>query len=569
MKWYMNLKIAHKVLVFACVAIFFILLVGGVGFYNITTNSKNFNSLYKNDFGPTVNILTIKSNINRINKNVCEILLTSDNNKISQLFAEIKTLRKADNELLEQYKQQEMDTYEKNKIAEYEAGLAQYRKALNKIIELAENNRSKEAYNLYESEQPTVDSFMQVLADLSQYSEKSVDKTVKDVQHQGTVAITSISFCILFALCTAVVFIIWMTNMFSRRFGNMINLVNKIASGDLTSNVKIEATDEIGLTAIAINETASKLKNLIKEISNSAQDISASSEEMAASSEQTAQGSQQTATSTTELAQGAQEISHHVDLGVQSIGQMNKIIQGISEEAVHVAQLGNNTEQNANKGNEYVKKAVGKIDSIRTVAQDISVTVSELGNLSSEIETIVDLIKSIAGQTNLLALNAAIEAARAGEHGKGFAVVADEVKKLAGQSAEATDKITSMIKEIQGKTSIAVSTMTKATQEVEEGVAVVNDAGKALEDIIDHVKMANSKIQGITKEIEGVATNSEGVVKMVENISAITEETAASAEQISSITEEQTASLEEISASSQTLAKIAESLTVQVSAFKV
>jgi len=248
---------------------------------------------------------------------------------------------------------------------------------------------------------------------------------------------------------------------------------------------------------------------------------------------------------------------------------MNKAVQGVSEEAKVVAKIGNDTETDANTGAEHVKKAVNKIESIKKVSEDISVNISELGKLSSEIEQIVDLIKNIAGQTNLLALNAAIEAARAGEHGKGFAVVADEVKKLAGQSAGATEKITSMIKEIQNKTNIAVTTMGKATTEVEEGVLVVNDAGKALENIISQVKTTNTKIQGITREIDGVAKTSEDMVKMIENISAITEETAASAEEISSITEEQTASLEEISASAQTLAAVAETLTKQVSVFKI
>ena len=186
-----------------------------------------------------------------------------------------------------------------------------------------------------------------------------------------------------------------------------------------------------------------------------------------------------------------------------------QVIQNISEEAVSIAKLGNDTENNANAGKEHVKKAVNKIESIRIVSGEISGTIGELGTLSSQIESIVDLIKNISGQTNLLALNAAIEAARAGEHGKGFAVVADEVKKLAGQSGEATDKITSMIKEIQSKTHIAVTSMDKASNEVDEGVTVINDAGKALENIIDQVKQANSKIQGINKEIDGVAKSSD------------------------------------------------------------
>jgi len=343
-----------------------------------------------------------------------------------------------------------------------------------------------------------------------------------------------------------------------------------LANNDLNLDIPHdENKTEIGELNRSFKKFVDNLSGLIKQITSVTEDISASSEEMSASSEQTAEGALQTATSTSQLAEGAQEISRNVEQGATNIGKMNKVIQGVSEEAKLVAKLGNDTEVNANEGAEYVKKAVDKIDSIKTVSEDISVNITELGKLSSEIEEIVDLIKNIAGQTNLLALNAAIEAARAGEHGKGFAVVADEVKKLAGQSADATEKITTMIQEIQNKTQIAVSTMNKATQEVEEGVFVINDAGKALENIITQVKSANVKIQGITKEIDGVARNSEEMVQMIENISAITEETAASAEEISSITQQQTASMQEISSSAQTLAGVAEKLTGQVAVFKV
>ncbi|OGH95193.1 MAG: hypothetical protein A2039_03800 [Candidatus Melainabacteria bacterium GWA2_34_9] len=344
----------------------------------------------------------------------------------------------------------------------------------------------------------------------------------------------------------------------------------KLANNDLTVQIPEDNNKtEIGNLNRSFKLFLNNLKSLIGQISELSSDVSASSQEMHSASEQTAQGAQQTAISTTQLAQGAQEVSRNVEDGAANINKMNKVIQEISQEAYIVSKLGNETETNANVGAEHVKKAVNKIDSIKQVSGDISVNIAELGDLSAQIEEIVDLIKSIAGQTNLLALNAAIEAARAGEHGKGFAVVADEVKKLAGQSSDATEKITGMIKEIQNKTSVAVSTMDKATHEVEEGVLVINDAGKALENIISQVKTANIKIQSITKDIDGVARNSEEMVQMIENISAITEETAASAEEISSISEEQTASLEEISASSQALSGISDSLNKQVSVFRI
>lgn len=120
-----------------------------------------------------------------------------------------------------------------------------------------------------------------------------------------------------------------------------------------------------------------------------------------------------------------------------------------------------------------------RIDSAHEEQRRITHVVNEARSL----ESLVDLIKHIAGQTNLLSLNAAIEAARAGEQGRGFAVVADEVRKLSDQTSEAVSKIrdgilevaNSIEKEFQEK--LANASLSSETQALEQFANQLTEMG--------------------------------------------------------------------------------------------
>ncbi|MEI8390447.1 MAG: methyl-accepting chemotaxis protein [bacterium] len=570
MQWFKNFKISQKILAFVAMATLFICIVGYVGFHFTTKGANDMTAIYKDRALPMMWMYDAVGNVNNIEALINEINATSDKNTQKAMYDEIVANREDNNKILAEYEKTKLDPFELKTLAELKNNLQEYSVVQTKTIDMGMNGNRNEAEKYFLSNIDAAQKVGDNFKALADYNAKVAKELNTQNDKDAAEAVALIIGIIVVAVVLAVSIGLMIASIISKPINAVVENLNEVAKGNLAiDEVHNDSNDETGILAKSLNLTVKNLRALIGTVSKSIEEISANSEEMSASSEQTAQGAQQTATSTQQLAQGAQEISRNVELGATSINGLNKTIQGVALEAGVVAKLGNDTETNANVGAEHVKKAVLKIDSIKNVAGAISINIAELGKLSSDIEQIVDLIKNIAGQTNLLALNAAIEAARAGEHGKGFAVVADEVKKLAGQSAGATEKITAMIKEIQNKTHIAVNTMDKATKEVEEGVFVINDAGKALDNIISQVKQANNKIQGITKDIDGVAVSSEEVLRMVENISAITEETAASAEEISSITEEQTASLEEISASSQTLAKVAEDLQKQVSVFKI
>ncbi|WP_019556713.1 methyl-accepting chemotaxis protein [Thiomicrorhabdus arctica] len=152
----------------------------------------------------------------------------------------------------------------------------------------------------------------------------------------------------------------------------------------------------------------------------------------------------------------------------------------------------NSVEMTTTTGN--VITEVGGLTNDVAHASDV---IKHLEKDSSNIGTVLILIRDIAEQTNLLALNAAIEAARAGEHGRGFAVVADEVRILAGKTQKATTEIQTIIEELQQRARNAVQVMESSQERVgstQTQAARVNEILNGIVENLSELKSAQNKL---------------------------------------------------------------------------
>ncbi|MGE8500075.1 MAG: methyl-accepting chemotaxis protein [Pseudomonas sp.] len=244
-----------------------------------------------------------------------------------------------------------------------------------------------------------------------------------------------------------------------------------------------------------------------------------------------------------------------MELVATAINEVTYGVQDVAKNAEHASSEVHTAEEQAAQGQQNIDASLRQIGQLSgTIDQAVSV-IQNLAQESTQIGSVLEVIRSIAEQTNLLALNAAIEAARAGEQGRGFAVVADEVRLLAQRTQQSTAEIQGMIERLQGNSEAAVK--------------VINESSRASQLTVEQARQAGESLTLIAQSLRNLTSLNASIASATLQQSHVVEDINQNVTQAAGLAHNNAMAAEQSSDASQRLGHLAEQLNRLLGQFRV
>ena len=290
----------------------------------------------------------------------------------------------------------------------------------------------------------------------------------------------------------------------ARTLEHAVTVARTVASGDLQTIFSISGRDETAELMHALQEMNGNLTRIVHGVRHSTESIASASVQIATGSRELSSRNEAQASALEETAASMEELTSVV----KSNAENSRFASSIARDAFTIA----------GQGGQAVERVVQ--------------TMSDIHQLSSQINNIIGVIDSIAFQTNILALNAAVEAARAGTEGRGFAVVAAEVRALAQRSASAARDIRNLID--------------NSVNRIAEGNEQVQSAGSAMNEILRSVQQVSELVESISTASKEQSTGIDQVNVAVTHMDTATQQNATLSQQSSAAAHQMQRQAEEL-----------------------
>tara|TARA_R110001583_G_scaffold49946_2_gene156067 strand:+ start:3726 stop:5405 length:1680 start_codon:yes stop_codon:yes gene_type:complete len=418
------------------------------------------------------------------------------------------------------------------------------------LIHIIDTSTSMEAFSQNISDEAvkvsSLDEFIKEQVQVSQFtSDKSTEiktqaeQALGEINWQKTLIVSALVGLAVLSILSVVVNV----RAAILPINKTVLLMQDIADGegDLTQRLEVQGKDEMALIAGAFNRFVEKMQLLLVGVTQSTRELSDAAEH--------------TYQAMTEGSSAIQRQQLEIEQIATAINEMNATSQEVARNAVSAATTTTEVNQHANLGKTVVNNARHSVSTLVDEVEDAVSVINSLSEKSANINSVVNVIRSISEQTNLLALNAAIEAARAGEQGRGFAVVADEVRALAGKAGSSTSDIQTMIEEIHRLTASAVAVMQTSQASSSSAVADADAASESL--------------NAITGSILTIADMNTQIASAAEEQTAVADEINQRIIHVNELSQQTSSGVSNTVLTCEKLNKISDRLSQQLAQFKV